>query len=88
MRGSDFDELLKIQRNIASRLREETKVNSKIEFINFLRTFTRKRLLTEKILIEAQNHGFEEEESLKLIDELISEELIIIPDEGYLELRF
>ena len=80
MDQNDFNELLRIQRMMASRIIQETSVDNKIkllDLINKLVTDRNRKVQKETIIIEAQLEGFSEEETLRLIDELIKDHLIV-----------
>jgi DNA replicative helicase MCM subunit Mcm2 (Cdc46/Mcm family) len=84
----DFNDLLRIQRMMASTIIQESSVDSKIkllDLINKLVTDRNRKVQTETVLIEAENEGFSEAEVLHLIDELIEDNLIIQPEVGYLK---
>lgn len=88
MDQNDFNDLLKIQRMMASRIIQETTVDNKIkllDLINKLVTDRNKKVQTETIIYEAKMEGFSEDETLRLIDELISDNLIAQPEPGYVK---
>ncbi|MBD3208986.1 hypothetical protein GF367_01025 [Candidatus Woesearchaeota archaeon] len=88
MDQNDFNELLKIQRMMASRIIQETTVDNKIkllDLINRLVTDRNKKAQKETIIVEAQAEGFSETETLRLIEELLEDNLIIEPEPGYLK---
>ncbi len=73
--SEDFEELLKIQRNMASRLMQENQTDNKIKFYNLIRDI--KPSLKEQIILIAEEEGFSESEVLNLLDELEKDKMII-----------
>ncbi len=72
---NEFEELLKIQRNIAARLMQENQTDNKIKFYNLIRNL--KPTLKEQILIIAEQEGFSEEETLNLLGDLERDKMVI-----------
>lgn len=71
---------MSIQRNTASRLRQEDEVNRKIELMSIIQGLIpdkRGRILTEHIIVEAGSEGFAEQEIINLI--------IALEKDGYLK---
>ncbi|MFP4524285.1 MAG: hypothetical protein ACLFO2_03165 [Candidatus Woesearchaeota archaeon] len=88
MDQNDFNDLLKIQRMMASRLMEESTVDNKIKLldvINRLVTDRNRKVQKETVLVQAQEEGFSEEEALRLIQTLLDDRLIIEPEPGYVK---
>lgn len=88
MDENEFGELLRIQRMMASRIIEETTVNNKIkllDLVNKLLTDRNKKIQKETIIIEAQLDGFSEVDTLRIIDELVSDKLLYEPEPGYIK---
>lgn len=88
MDQNDFNDLLRIQRMMASRIIQETTVDNKIkllDLINKLITDRNRKVQTETIILEAQMEGFTEDETIRLIDELIGDHLIMEPEPGYIK---
>jgi len=88
MDQNEFNELLKIQRMMASRIIQETTVDNKIkllDLINKLVSDHNRKVQKETIIIEAKYEGFSEEETLRLIEELINDNLILEPEIGYVK---
>ncbi|MFT4261042.1 MAG: hypothetical protein ACMXX9_01265 [Candidatus Woesearchaeota archaeon] len=86
--SSNFDELLKIQRLAADRLMRETEVDSKIKFLELIRSIsTYKKIQVEQVLVAAYEEGYSEQDSLSLIDDLISDEFLTQPEPGYVQIK-
>ncbi len=88
MDNNDFNDLLRIQRMMASRIIEESSVDDKIkllDLVNKLVTDRNRKVQKETILLEAQMEGFSENETLRLLEELIVDNLLIEPEMGYVK---
>lgn len=88
MNPTEFDELLRIQRMMASRIIQETSVDNKIkllDLINKLVSDRNRKVQKEVIIYEAQGEGFSEDEIIRLMDELIEDGLIAEPEMGYVK---
>jgi DNA replicative helicase MCM subunit Mcm2 (Cdc46/Mcm family) len=85
---NDFNELLRIQRSMASRIIQESAVDNKIkllDLVNKLVTDRNRKVQKETVILEAQAEGFTEDEAIGLIDELIEDNLLIEPETGYVK---
>lgn len=77
---ADFDELMRLQRNMASRLHQENEMDRKVSLLSLIQGLNpdkRGRILTESIVVEARTEGFTESEVESLIDSL--------EEDGYLQ---
>jgi DNA replicative helicase MCM subunit Mcm2 (Cdc46/Mcm family) len=86
--ANEFDELLKIQRMMATRIVEETSVDNKIkllDIINDLVTPANKKVQVEQVIIEAETQGLTESEVMRLLDELKKDHLIVEPETGFIQ---
>jgi len=86
MEDSEFDELMRIQRFMASRVAQESEMDAKIkllELINQMQTDKKGRISKEKLLVEAEMNGLSENEVLRLLEEL-KRDHFIVEEEGYL----
>ena len=84
----DFDELLKIQRQMAGLIVQESDTDRKLsimDIVNNLTTTRNKKIQVEQVLIEAQMEGITEGEALRTIDELLDLGMISQPEEGFLQ---
>jgi DNA replicative helicase MCM subunit Mcm2 (Cdc46/Mcm family) len=89
MNPNDFDDLLRIQRMMASKIMEESNVDSKIKIMNILRDMSgakNKKIQVEEVIIETQSQGYSENETIRILEELIKDKFIIIPEEGFVKL--
>ncbi len=88
MDSTSFEELLRIQNNMASLLAQEAETDNKIKVLSIiddLTTKTRKKVQVEMVLIEAQSQGLTEAETLRTIDQLVNDRLIYQPEAGYVQ---
>lgn len=89
MKPNDFNDLLKIQRMMASKIMEETTVDSKIKLMDIIREMAgtkNKKLQVEEVIIEANIHGFQENETLQILEQLLTDKYITMPEEGYIKI--
>ena len=89
MNPNDFDDLLIIQRMMASKIMEESTVDSKIKMINLLREMAgskNKKLQVEEIIIETGLEGISENETIRILEELIRDKFIMSPEEGFVKI--
>ncbi len=71
--SGEFDELMRVQRNMAGRLRRENEMERKIALLSLIQALNpdkRGRILTEQIVVAAGDEGFSESEVDALLDEL------------------
>lgn len=84
----DFEELMRVQRQMASRIVQESDTDRKLkmmDLINALVTDRNRKVQTEKVIIEAAAEGIPEQECLRLIDDLLDLGMITQPEEGFLK---
>lgn len=89
MNPNDFDDLLRIQRMMASKIMEETTVDSKITMMTLLREMAgtkNKKLQVEEIIIEANLMGFSENQTISLLEDLLRDKFIVSPEDGFVKL--
>ena len=89
MNPNDFDDLLRIQRMMASKIMDESNVDSKIKIMDLLREMAgskNKKLQVEEILIETQAQGFGEGETIRILEDLLKDKFITSPEEGFVKL--
>ena len=87
MEESDFEEIMRVQRMMASRIVEEQETDSKIRImsiINELVTDKKKIIQKEAVLVEAQAEGFSEKEVERLLESLENDNFIL-QQQGYLK---
>ncbi len=89
MREDEFDELMRVQRFTATRLRQENEVDRKVKLMSLVQGLNpdkRGRILTEQIMVEALNEGFTDEEVDRLLDELESDGYLKRVEQGIMML--
>ncbi len=89
MREDEFDELMRVQRFTATRLRQENEMDRKVKLISLVQGLNpdkRGRILTEQIMVEALNEGFTDEEVDRLLDELESDGYLKRVEQGIMML--
>ncbi len=80
-----FDELARIQRNTATRLRREDELNRKVRLMALIQGLNPNKqghILLELILIEARQEGFLEEEVAELLGGLERDGFLRRVDDG------
>lgn len=73
MDEAGFDELMRVQRSMASRLRQENELDRKVKLLSIIQGLNpdrKGRILTEQIVVEAVSEGFTEGDVESLLDEL------------------
>jgi Mg-chelatase subunit ChlI len=89
MNPNDFDDLLRIQRMMASKIMEESTVDSKIAMMDLLREMAgskNRRLQVEEIVIEGRARGIGESETIRTLEELLKDKFITSPEDGFVKL--
>lgn len=89
MNPNDFEELLRTQRMMASKILEENSFDAKIKLLEIIRNMTtskNKKIHTEAVIYEAQLEGLSEGDILGFLEELKRDNLISEPDEGFVKL--
>lgn len=84
-----FDELMRIQRNTATRLRREDELDRKVGLMTLIQGLNpdrRGRILTELIVVEALAQGYNEEDTNRFLDELEEDGYIKRVDDGIMVL--
>jgi len=90
MATGDFDEILRIQRQMQKRIAEEKQTDDSVEIlmlINEIAPNPSQRIQKEMLLIEGGLHGFSVDYMEKTIDRLIKDRVLFIPAPGYLQRR-
>lgn len=88
MNPNDFEELLKVQRLMASKLAEERSFDVKIKLLGIIESLSnsrKRKIQTEQVILEAEMEGLSESETVRLLDELKRDRLIAEPEEGYIK---
>ena len=88
MDEADFEDLMRIQRMMASRVASETETESKIkpmDIINELVTDKNKKVHKEAVLVEAQAQGMSEAETERVLKALKDDHIIAEPEAGFIK---
>jgi len=82
----EFDEVMKLQRQLASSMIDDFELDSKIKILTILDEVAgKKKIHTEKLLLEAEQQGMTEGEITATIEKLKKDGLILEPQIGYLQ---
>ncbi len=87
--SDDFDDLMRVQRTMAGRLRQENEVDQKVKMLSLIQGLNpdkRGRILTEQIVVEGRQQGFTEDEVERLLDSLESDGYLKKVDHGIMML--
>ncbi len=84
---TDFDDVMRLQRRLASTMMNEFEMDSKIKLLTVFDNLvgSKKKVQTEKVLIEAEHQGMAETEVLATLDKLKKDGLLYEPQPGYLQ---
>ncbi len=85
---NNFDELMKIQQQMAGRIMRENETDRKLELmdiINNLTSIRRPKVQVEQVILEAQNQGMTEDQAITTIDELLDFGFITQPEDGFVQ---
>ncbi len=88
MDSSDFEEIMRIQRLMASRIVEEQRTENKLKLMSIISDMVlgrRKSVQKEAVIVEAEQQGLPESETLRLLEEL-KRDKFLEEKEGYLKL--
>lgn len=89
MDPSSFDELLKVQRMMASKIIDESSMDLKINLLDLLRdlpTGKKGTISIEQIIVSAQMEGIMESDVLRVLDELKKDHMVSEPELGFIKL--
>ncbi len=85
--GTDFEDVMRLQKRLASSMLDEFELDSKIKILTIFDEIagSKKKIQTEKLMIEAENHGMGEIEITSIIEKLKRDGLLFEPQSGYLQ---
>jgi len=85
--GSEFDDVMRLQKQLASSMLDDFELDSKIKILTIFDELagSKKKIQTEKLLIEAEHHGMSEFEIISIVDKLKRDGLLFEPQPGYLQ---
>jgi uncharacterized protein YjcR len=78
----NFDEIIRVQNLMASRIASEDEVNSKLAMIDIITQLTgkKKHVQVEEVILEAKYQNVSEDETLRILDELDRDYVIVMVD--------
>ena len=85
--GEDFDDVVRLQKQMASSMLDEMELDSKIKVLTIFDEVvgSKKKVQTEKLLIESENRGLSELEVTSIIEKLKRDGMLFEPQPGYLQ---
>ncbi len=90
MSPDNFDELMRIQRRMQKKIEEERQVDNTVDFmmlINEIAPHSGQKIQKEKLLIEGSMRGYTETYINDMINKLIRERMLFMPEPGYVQRR-
>jgi DNA replicative helicase MCM subunit Mcm2 (Cdc46/Mcm family) len=83
----EFDDVMRLQRQLSSSMIDEFELDSKIKVLTIFDEVagSKKKVQTEKLLIESENQGMSEFEVMSTIEKLKKDGLVYEPQPGYLQ---
>jgi len=80
--GLDFDEIMRIQRLMASNIANENEVDNKLKIIDIINNLVghKKFVQVEEIILEAGYESISENLTLEILDDLARDSVIIMLD--------
>jgi len=85
--GTEFDDVMRLQKQLATSMMDDFELDSKIKVLTIFDEIagTKKKVQTEKLMIEAESHGMGEFEISSVIEKLKRDGLLFEPQPGYLQ---
>jgi DNA replicative helicase MCM subunit Mcm2 (Cdc46/Mcm family) len=85
--GSEFDDVMRLQKQLASSMLDDFELDSKIKVLTIFDELvgSKKKMHTEKLLIELEHRGMGEFEAMSIIEKLKKDGLLFEPQPGYLQ---
>jgi DNA replicative helicase MCM subunit Mcm2 (Cdc46/Mcm family) len=85
--GTDFDDVMRLQKQLQNSMMDDFELDSKIKVLTIFDELagSKKKIHTEKLLIEATHHGMGEFEVSSIIEKLKHDGLLFEPQPGYLQ---
>jgi DNA replicative helicase MCM subunit Mcm2 (Cdc46/Mcm family) len=82
---TDFDEVMRLQKQLATSVIDDFELDSKIKILTLFDELAgkKKKVQTEKLLIEAEHQGMTEIEIMATLEKLKRDGLIFEPQAGY-----
>jgi DNA replicative helicase MCM subunit Mcm2 (Cdc46/Mcm family) len=86
----DFEKLMSYQNLVQNNLRQERQMDRKIELLSIINQLTagpRNLVQKENIFVTAQQHGFRDNETERLLAQLVKDGIIFEDSPGYFKKR-
>jgi DNA replicative helicase MCM subunit Mcm2 (Cdc46/Mcm family) len=85
--GTEFDDVIRLQKQLQSSMLEDFELDSKIKVLTIFDEMvgSKKRIQTEKLLIELEHRGMSEFEAVSVIEKLKRDGLLFEPQPGYIQ---
>jgi DNA replicative helicase MCM subunit Mcm2 (Cdc46/Mcm family) len=85
--GTEFDEVMRLQRQMATSMINDFELDSKIKVLTIFEEVSGKKKIaqTEKLLVEAEHQGMTEVEITATIEKLKGDRILFEPKPGYLQ---
>lgn len=86
---TEFDEVMRLQKQLASTMMNEYELDAKIKLLVIFDEVIgkRKKIQTEELIVEAENQGMTEIEITATIEKLKKDGILFEPQPGYLQKR-
>ena len=83
----DFDDVVRLQRQLSSSMVNEYELDSKIKILMIFDEIagSKKKVHTEELMVQAEHRGMSEFEILGIIDKLKKDGMLFEPQPGYLQ---
>lgn len=84
---TEFEEVMKLQRRLASSMMNDYELDTKIKLLTIFDEVSgkKKKVQTEKLLIEAENQGMAEIEITATLEKLKNDGILFESQPGYLQ---
>jgi len=85
--GTEFDDVMRLQKQLNASMLDDFELDSKIKVLTIFDELAgnKKKIQTEKLLIELEHHEMGELEAVSVIDKLKKDGLLFEPQPGYLQ---
>ncbi|MGV8171459.1 MAG: hypothetical protein ACP5OA_02070 [Candidatus Woesearchaeota archaeon] len=85
--GTEFDDVMRLQKQLNASMLDDFELDSKIKVLTIFDELagSKKKIHTEKLLIELEHHEMGELEAVSVIDKLKKDGLLFEPQPGYLQ---
>jgi DNA replicative helicase MCM subunit Mcm2 (Cdc46/Mcm family) len=85
--GTEFDDVMRLQKQLNASMLDDFELDSKIKVLTLFDELvgSKKKIQTEKLMIEAEHHGMGEFELTSIIEKLKRDGLLFEPQPGYLQ---